>query len=296
MSVTVGIGQSIDIDLVSAVFDVGWTKDGDLAIHEACNQGDIFNDSMPIVDGISYRVTYEVVSRTSGQVYPHIGANNGTSRTSIGVYSDDIIADGTQLAFYSDGNLSIRVLLVEESESSQPYTICFDDYGNKFLSKFEFAPDVFGSDGQTMLWFKNGSLYTNETNETRGNFFGINYPAKIKIAYNQNPLATKEYFSMREQSSSCWIASNITIEPYEGKPNGMQSRLKSNRFKRYQGDYFADFLRNLLDPRFLSEDEALFKGEWLVGKVIYIELTNDRTTEENIFQIDVHYTESPYTY
>ena len=78
----------------------------------------------------------------------------------------------------------------------------------------------------------------------------------------------------------------------------MSSRLAKNRFKNYQGAYFADFLMNILDPRFSgnTQIEALFEAEPLRGRVMQVLLTNDDTIEVVLFEVDFKTSPSAFTY
>ena len=134
-------------------------------------------------------------------------------------------------------------------------------------------------------------------NPTRNNFFGVQYTSKITVIVNVNPTEIKNYFSMRQKSNKVWGVPSIIIPPSEGKVNGMESMIKSGNFQVLNnGDFFAEFLRDMTDPRFSTELEALFRGAQLQGNYAIITFENTSTEEIRTLSIDFIVSKQDYTY
>jgi hypothetical protein len=283
--------------------DTGWEIDGQYATHYPCNPGTMINDSAGLTVGASYVVTYVVDRFVSGTVRAILGTTNGAAHNSNGTFTETLTcAENTNFGFYSDGFLRVKVLsyyMVPDVEEDNSRTIAFNHDLKCWVGDRSFVPEMMLTFIDKFFAFKNGSLWQQNVNPVRNNFFGQQYSSKITFYVNINPSTVKLFYTMREVANKVWAAPNakdIVILPYEGKSMGMKSRLKVKKFKYLQGAWFAFFLRNLLDPRFNTELDRLMLGEELRGEVMEITIQNDDTTEAVLFQIDVKTSPSNYTY
>lgn len=286
--------------------DSGWEISDVYAIHSPCNAGtlrSVGNTGLEI--GKAYVVTYTVDNYISGGVKVILGTTEGLLHSEAGTFTETIIC-GTngQVSFYSNGSLRISQLVIyEESEGTANYiTIAFyEGEGNdkKFVTNYSMNPDLMIKFLNRFFMIKDGQLWEQNVNEVRNNFFGIQYQSKIQFYANINPTTVKVFYSTRVQATTVWFCPNdgdISILPTKGRSVGMSSRIKRNNFKNYQGSFFADFMRNSLDPRFDNNEVALFKGEPLRGRFMAITIINDDTTESVLYEIDVKSAPSAFTY
>lgn len=295
-TITILKNTSVAIDLASDSQDNGWDVSNGYANHSSCNSGLIKNTVFPTIAGQEYTLSYKVLNYSSGQVYMVIGGVNGTPQTADGIYTETLVADDdTGVQFYSDGNLSIGLVKVSQGISPAT-TILFNENSNKFVSYHSAEPEYMCKFINGFFMFKDGQIWENNVNETRNNFFGQQYTSKITFYCNLSPTEVKQFFSIREKSNKVWAVTKAYIDPTEGKSQGMESRIKKGNFKNLQGDWFADFLRNLKDPRFNTELEALMKGADLQGNVMEITIENTDTVEVRLLSVDVSVSPHNYTY
>lgn len=287
---------------ISAV-DTGWTVSGIYAIHASCNAGSIKNaEGYGMAIGRQYTITYVIDNYVSGQVYLMMGTTMGTPRTANGTYTETLTLAGNDIiSFYSDGSLRLSELSIYDVENglNEGTTITFHEGSNTWGSEKSFQPEVFIKFVNQFLSIKNGQLWLHNVNETRNNFYGVQYVSKVRFFDNVNPTTVKIYYSTRVQSNKRWACpgdTDIIIYPTEGRSLGMNSRLKPGNFNNYQGSFFADFLRNSIDPRFDDTLDALFKGEPLRGRILDVTYTNSDTVEVILFEIDIKSSPSAYTY
>lgn len=293
---------SLIIDPELASIDQGWTISGDTARHASCFPGIITAESIEIEAGKSWIVEYEVSEYTSGGVYPIVAGINGTNRTALGSYKEqfDVPANSTDTSFkfYSDGELGINFTAIYPvlEDTTNGITLGFNADENKWTTYYSFIPEWMLKFTTSFFAFKNGRLWRQNVNETRNNFFGVQYTSRITFYVNINATEVKNFISLREKSNKVWSVIEALILPYYGKPNGQKSRIKKGRFKNLQGDWFADFLKDMNDPRFFSQTEALFKGADLQGNVLKITLENDEISEVRLLSIDFNCNSQNYTY
>lgn len=297
-------GQTLSIDLLEDYRNNGWTITGGKAIHEGCNSGLIRQVNVNITPNVPNRFTYVVSGYKSGSVNIRIENVSGVSRTSNGEFTEVFTPNlGDRVYFYSDGNLTLESLSIApvklEGESNAK-TFGFDERNKKWIGDFSYHPETMLRFVNMFLTAKNGELWKQGTNELRNNFYGQQYTSKIIFYVNLSPDEVKNFFSMRQKSNKLWTAANdgdVFIHPSQGKNVGQSSRLKASRFKKLNnGDWFADFLRDINDTRFVNKNDALFNGALLQGNVMRITLENSDTVEVRLLEVDVIVGSQNYTY
>lgn len=299
MGSVIGIkGQTLNIDLLEDSRDNGWIISAGKAVHSGCNQGNIELLNANYTVGMPNVFRYVVSGYSSGGVNISVGGDDGVTRSANGQYEDVFTPYlNDKVLFFSDGNLTIDVLAIyPQSSVSNATTIGFSESDNKWVSYYSYEPEMMIGALNEFFTSKNGDMWKHNVNELRNNFYGEQFGSKIIFYCNLNPTEVKNYFTLREKSNKVWQVTDIYIKPSEGKSEGQRSRLKKGRFRRLQGDWFAAFLRNLSDPRFDTELDALMKGSQLQGNIMKITIENDDTVEVRLLSVDVEVGPQNYTY
>lgn len=286
-----------------SILDTGWSISGIYGNHVSCNSGYIKSKTeLGLTIGREYTVTYTVSNYVSGEVNVLLGSAAGANRTANGEYTETITCtDTAQLSFFSDGTLTIsKVMFYDTLTGDTPgTTVCFNERANRWTTEYSAVPELWIKFVDNLFSVKNGSLWIHNSNEVRNNFYNTQYTSKITFYININPETVKNFYSIRQQGTSAWGSPNdgdIIIQAYKGKPNGQLSRLKAGNYRTLQGDFFADFLRDLSDPRFGNTLDALFKGADLQGKVMEVTIENTDITSVRLVEIDVMTASQNYTY
>lgn len=298
---TIPIGPTVEVR------DTGWTIAGGVASHSSCNAGTMKSlTALGLIVGHTYAITYTVLNLTSGGVRLILGTTNGTVRSANGVYTENItVAGSAVLSFYSDGDLSVQSLSfydIAYTDGNAVTVSFFDKDGEtqkKWGSYYSYSPDLMIKFVNDFFTVKGGVLWQHNTNETRNNFYGVQYPSIIQFYANYNKSTIKLFFTMRQRATSPWAAKatgDIFIPPVAGRAAGMASRLKKGNFRNYHGDWFVDFMRNQNDTRYNDPEVALYKGEELRGDYAELKLTNEDTTETILVELDVKSSASMFTY
>lgn len=298
-SYTIIKNQSILIDLPSDIADQGWTISGGTAYHSGCNSGYI-ERLFDLSTATQWTFRYIIPSITTGSINIIVNGEVGISRTVAGTYEETFNVTGNNILvrFFSTGINQVQVLQIfAPSEESNAVTLLFNEDADKWVGNHSAHPEMMRKFINDFFMFKDGRLWVcNSDLVPRNNFFGIQYPSIITFYCNINPTEVKNFHSMRQKSNKRWSVPEIEIFPYYGKPEGQKSRLKIDRFRSLQGDWFADFLRDLNDPRFTTELDALMKGAELQGSVMKVTIRNDDTVEVRLLSVDILTSKSEYTY
>lgn len=295
---TVTKGGSTEIDLGEDYRDNGWSISGSVATHSACNAGLIKLNSVPYIVGVPNTFRYVVSGYSSGTVQLRLGTQLGAVNSSNGEKIDVFTpVAGQEINFYSDGNLSVELLeIYTETADETGVTLQFDEKSHRWVTYYSFKPDFMLKFINDFFSFKDGRLWLHHSNPLRNNFYGVQYTSKIVFYVNLDATTVKQFFSIREKSNKVWSVLEAYIEPTEGKSQGQRSRLKKGRFRNLQGDFFADFLRDMQDPRFVNKLDALMKGALLQGSYMRLEIENTDTEEVKLLSVDVTTAIKNYSY
>ncbi len=290
-------GVPIRIDATNDFLNTGWSVNNGVAHHYSCNPGFITTNSVLTEPESEYKVTYTVLNRVNGNVYIIVGGSVGTLRSSNGTYTETIIAnDASGITLWSDGDLSIRGVRVSSGTVSGK-TIAFNDKYRRWVGSRDYIPTLSVKFLDRVMVFQDGEMWEQWTNELRNNFFGQQFGSKIVFYANVNPKQIKNFHSMRVKSNLPWSVPEIKILPRHGKSKGQLSRIKKGNFKSYQGDWFADFLKDINDPRFGGNElNALVEGADLQGGVAEITIENNDISEVRLISVDIEVSPQNYTF
>lgn len=172
-------------------------------------------------------------------------------------------------------------------------TYTFFERANRWKEKMDFFPELYGIVDDEVLSFSGGELWRHEATDVYGNFYGIQFPFEVKFVSNLDPQKIKIYKAIALYSNKA-IGSlskgDIEILSLDKRGVNMQSKLPTQRFINLEGHYDASLLKDMNDPRFNSELQALRNGRELRGQAAIIKLT-DKTSDEIILFSVILYVE-----
>jgi hypothetical protein len=273
-------GIPLEIDLNLAGRSTGWTLEGLIATHESCNAGYLNAIGLNLTNGISYTVTFVVVSISGGLLRVDIGDTQSANITTSGFKSVILESSGdAQLKFYSNANCVIELLNIRSNEvitsETQDNTLAFSTKVGKWTSFYNFSPD----DGQSLFTnlytYRNGVTYVhNPFNTSKAYIYGNQYTPILTATFNQSPLVVKMFQSINMKSGCLVITNANGIETSIGQVSELaeidflQSTLVDGptEIKVYDKDgiYLARFLRDVGTGN-------LYDGDLLKGNYITIE-------------------------
>ena len=116
------------------------------------------------------------------------------------------------------------------------YTLTYSESSKGFPSFYSFYPEWMIGMNNYFYSFKGGNLYRHNVNETRNNYYGVQYTSSISSVFNVQPLENKLFKTIALQSDSSW---NLTLD------SDIQSgaSIDSTWFEKKEGEWFA-YVRN----------------------------------------------------
>ena len=196
----------------------------------------------------------------------------------------------------------LEIQLVATSSASHYLLFGMD---SDSLSSFEIQIWVQKFGKQAIDWCQNlslgfctflrGDLWIHNQPESivdRCNFFGEKKDMIVGVVANENPNTIKVLDSLGIHTDAEWEIISVTIPKTLNYPNGMSSRIPTNRFKRREGIFKAAFLRNMKTSGVGDDVLDLMRGEPLRGYAAYIVMKNTSTSQVKLFKVDFNMTTS----
>ena len=121
-------------------------------------------------------------------------------------------------------------------------TIAFSELKKKWVTFYSYVPDIMVSNNIDLISFKNGELYTHNSNNTYNNFYGLNNSTYIELISNMEPSKIKVYNHLLEESTHKFAVPLITNQ------FGQKSSLIEDDFDDREGVWKASFLRDENTP------------------------------------------------
>ena len=141
--------------------------------------------------------------------------------------------------------------------------------------------------------FMNGDLWLHNSDDVdRCNLYGEQRNCEVGIVANQEPNIIKLLDSIGIHSDGQWSVESITIPKTLNHPSGMYSKLPKERFKKREGCWQAEFLRNMKTSSGTALAIEAIKGETLRGNSAYLVLRNTDTDQVKLFMVTLNMTKS----
>ena len=116
------------------------------------------------------------------------------------------------------------------------YTLTYDSGVQGWPSFYSYLPDWMVGMNNYFYTIKGGDLYRHNVNNTRNNFYGIQYNSTIQSVFNDMPLENKLFKTINLEGDSVWGATLATDIQDSGVIN-------ANWFEKKEQVYYA-FVRN----------------------------------------------------
>ena len=163
-----------------------------------------------------------------------------------------------------------------------------------WLTKFHPKPiDLTQPMGLNWISFMGGDLWIhNDENQDRCNLFGEKRDCVVGVITNESPMQIKVLDSMGVHSDSTWEITSVTLPATINHPDGMESRIPSEQFKRRGGIWKARFLRNMKSTSDTASVLEAIQGEALRGPEAYIVMKNTSNSQVKLFEVTIEMTTS----
>lgn len=122
-------------------------------------------------------------------------------------------------------------------------TVTFSEGAKGWPSFYSYIPDYMIGMNNYFYSFSGGNLYRHNTNQTRNNFYGVQYNSTLKGAFNAEPTTVKLFKTIEIEGDSAWGVTATT--------NLSTGSISSAFFEPKEGRFYA-YIRsndNTIDPQ-----------------------------------------------
>jgi hypothetical protein len=109
----------------------------------------------------------------------------------------------------------------------------------------------------------------------------------VGVVANEDATKIRLFDAIHIHSNDEWEVSEIVIPATINYPHGMYSKIPKERFKKRDGVWRAEFLRNMKSTDNTIKVINALKGEPLRGDCCYMLLKNTNTEQVKLFKVDV---------
>ena len=161
-----------------------------------------------------------------------------------------------------------------------------------WITKFEKrVADTVQALGLNFISFMGGDIWIhNDDSADRCNLFGERRDCIVGVVTNEQPMTIKLLDSVDIHSNDRWEITSITIPATLNHPNGMESKLPLDHFKKRNGVWQGHFLRNFKSTSSTASVLDGIRGEELKGAVALLTLKNTSNDQVSLFKVSVYET------
>lgn len=179
-------------------------------------------------------------------------------------------------------------------------TYSFYEPKNRWKEQVDIYPEYMGSINNKLVSFSAGHIWVHHSLKNTGeyvynNFYGVQYPLKIRVVSNVDPANVKLYRGITENATKAIGAINkgdIKIKSYDKSGQDMESKLPAALLKNIEGHYDSEFLRDMNTPGFTNDIYALRNGRDLRGQAAILTFTDNENDEFVLFNIILYIDQS----
>ncbi len=153
------------------------------------------------------------------------------------------------------------------------YTLTYSPPAEGWPSFYSYEPDWIQGMNQYLYTFSGGNLFRHNTNETRNNFYGVQYNSSLTSVFNEDPIINKVFKTLSIEGNRPWAAT-MNSDQQDGR------FIDAAYFEEKEGDWFA-FVRTVNNNPAEPDDYALRSlngiglSQTVVGNVVNFPLTTD---------------------
>jgi hypothetical protein len=164
-----------------------------------------------------------------------------------------------------------------------PKTIAFNENSGRWSHTSSHTPEWFSKIGDQLITFRGGVLYMHDATSV-GTFYGVQYPAWISLAFNEQPNTVKRLQGVSLEANAKPSYIHFRTE----EPNVQSSDLTSADIETEEGIFSSSVLRDRLSPNTAGTvNDKLYRGDEMRGRYtkVLFEWTKATTFAARIFNL-----------
>lgn len=165
-------------------------------------------------------------------------------------------------------------------------TIAFSEKDKRWITRFSFAPEMYGKINTELVSFYKGNLWVHERNEVRNSFYGTSNNSEIEFVANDHPDYEKKFDNITlDASEPC------DVEMSNSKGQVTDLIASEGEFKELGGNWYANILRDKNTPQIElgSNETPLHHGDEIISNTLKVKIKNNNNSPVTINNVKVGY-------
>jgi hypothetical protein len=163
-------------------------------------------------------------------------------------------------------------------------TLAWNELINQYSTFYSYVPENMVGSGIDIITFKDGKLFTHNSNTLQSNFYDEQFFAEFWSTLNDNPSNVKVLENISQESNDIWAVYEIVT------PNGQQSNLIEADFVTKENNQYAAVLRDENTPNITL---PLIEGDKMRDRTFLAKFRYNQTGFNKLFAVNFFYIESP---
>lgn len=165
-------------------------------------------------------------------------------------------------------------------------TIAFSEKDKRWITRFSFAPEMYGKINTELVSFYKGNLWVHERNEVRNSFYGTSNNSEIEFVANDHPDYEKKFDNITlDASEPC------DVEMSNSKGQVTDLIASEGEFKELGGNWYANILRDKNTPQIElgSNETPLHHGDEIISNTLKVKIKNNNNLPVTINNVKIGY-------
>jgi hypothetical protein len=118
------------------------------------------------------------------------------------------------------------------------YTLTYSEGVEGWPSFYSFLPEIIKGMNGFLYTFSGGNLYRHNTNDTRNNYYGVQYNSRVVSVFNPEPSLTIKLFkTVSFESNAAWDCTSLVTDLSQGNVDELE-------FEQKEGEWFGYIRHN----------------------------------------------------
>lgn len=239
--------------------------------------------TVAVTYGTSQSFTYSVRDQSTGSspsealtpLYVYFTYATGANNISINI---------TSIAY------QIKVYPLIEKLTVEGETWGYNYEKDRWVSRYSFVPEFFGSLGNKLISFKNGRLYKHNEADTYNSFYGVQYEREITFDCNatNNEMKTWSALHVNTDDLCADVTSDYKVIEVINE-YGQETYVRASEFDKKENRFYAPILKDInTNPALLSGSQiALRNGKDMRSESIKVTLHNNSTGRALLQKVNI---------
>lgn len=174
-------------------------------------------------------------------------------------------------------------------ETFDGVTISFNEEENQFTSTWGYLPETMGQSGVDIISFKEGKLYTHNTNALQNYFYDVQGSSEVWVYLNASPENVKVFQAIQQRGLTPF---SVEVSNEEGQ----FTHLLTSNFRNMEGNWYSAVFRDEHTPNIVASPpapkylpDAIFEGNVMRSRYFLAKFKYETSDYNKWFSLELKF-------